>query len=372
MDAYVQTEERDVVFKEFLRLKENNSCFDCGSKNPKWASVNLGLSICFDCSGRHRSYGTSISFVRSIDLDKWKRHQLEGMLLGGNLLAKQKFKELNIDYEDKYINYSNPKVSKYREELSNRVKISLNEKGITTMKAVNAVNTENNNKVVTSNSQQKPSEPIWEDEPEEKKEVVKESTVVDLGTGQQLKKNTNKKKAGKIEKCDFDFDWDDDNFSNNKKVTKNSKAVIQPEKEDNTSSIPTKSKFNNDDSDEEKGVVYGSQNQKNVGKEELESPGKVDNSKFNNRKAISSDDYANSQTESKWKQQEKESKLKQLKGASAISSAQLNGEAPEEETFGEKFKSMAYNFSYYATEKAKEIKDKSKNLINQVQEKYGN
>jgi hypothetical protein len=42
------------------------------------------------------------------------------------------------------------------------------------------------------------------------------------------------------------------------------------------------------------------------------------------------------------------------------------------ETLGDKLKGFAYNFSVYATDKAKEIKDKSKAVINKIQEKYGN
>lgn len=35
-------------------------------------------------------------------------------------------------------------------------------------------------------------------------------------------------------------------------------------------------------------------------------------------------------------------------------------------------KNYAYNLSYIAAEKAKVLKDKSKEVINKIQEKYGN
>lgn len=39
---------------------------------PKWASFNLGLFMCIDCSGIHRQIGTHITKVKSITLDSWK------------------------------------------------------------------------------------------------------------------------------------------------------------------------------------------------------------------------------------------------------------------------------------------------------------
>lgn len=38
--------------------------------DPVWASVNLAIMLCINCSGVHRSMGTHISKVRSVELDK--------------------------------------------------------------------------------------------------------------------------------------------------------------------------------------------------------------------------------------------------------------------------------------------------------------
>ena len=44
---------------------------------PDWASENLGIFLCVDCSGKHRSLGKQISFVRSLRLDNWADDKCE-------------------------------------------------------------------------------------------------------------------------------------------------------------------------------------------------------------------------------------------------------------------------------------------------------
>jgi Arf-GAP/coiled-coil/ANK repeat/PH domain-containing protein len=59
-------------------------CADCGSLDPTWASMNLGILICIECSGIHRSLGTHISKVRSLTLDKWTPYSLQLLSEIGN------------------------------------------------------------------------------------------------------------------------------------------------------------------------------------------------------------------------------------------------------------------------------------------------
>ena len=44
-------------------IEQNITCADCGMKRPEWVSINLGLVVCIECSGVHRSLGVHLSKV---------------------------------------------------------------------------------------------------------------------------------------------------------------------------------------------------------------------------------------------------------------------------------------------------------------------
>lgn len=64
----------DSVSKILREIPGNDLCAECGSPEPEWASLNLGILLCIECSGVHRNLGVHISKVfksSSILLSSW-------------------------------------------------------------------------------------------------------------------------------------------------------------------------------------------------------------------------------------------------------------------------------------------------------------
>lgn len=68
----------------------NRWCADCNSdQRVEWVSINLGIIICIECSGIHRSLGTHISKIRSLTLDpqSFTTDIVEALLQIGNRIS---------------------------------------------------------------------------------------------------------------------------------------------------------------------------------------------------------------------------------------------------------------------------------------------
>ncbi|XP_058499257.1 arf-GAP with coiled-coil, ANK repeat and PH domain-containing protein 3-like isoform X1 [Solea solea] len=85
----------ETILQRIQSLPGNEQCCDCSQADPRWASINLGILLCIECSGIHRSLGVHCSKVRSLTLDSWEPELLKLMCELGNSV-------INHIYEGSY------------------------------------------------------------------------------------------------------------------------------------------------------------------------------------------------------------------------------------------------------------------------------
>eukprot|EP00501_MAST-03F_sp_TOSAG23-6_P001643 GSMAST32.ASY1.ANO1.1710.1 assembled CDS len=108
---------------EVRKMPGNKVCADCPARNPQWASVSHGTLICLECSGKHRSLGVHISFVRSLQMDSWNEKQIKSLKYGGNKKLNKFLKAHGVPVEKLSIKekYDNPTAEAFRERISARI-----------------------------------------------------------------------------------------------------------------------------------------------------------------------------------------------------------------------------------------------------------
>jgi ADP-ribosylation factor GTPase-activating protein 2/3 len=361
MQQTIPDAERDAIFQKLKETPENNKCIDCDKKNPKWASVYLGLYICMDCSGKHREYGPQISFARSLNLDNWNERYITFMELGGNAKAQEYFKKqgLKAPYD-----YKSPLIQKYKQELTKKADALL----------------ANNN-----NTKEESSKPIFAAKFEEEKLQIKAHNDLIANT-LQVKSFSDKPRHGEKES--------DDPFANNiiinKGETKTKGFTVEFSKNksnfaSNKGRIAAK-KIDNVDLDaltlnEDGGSLskkkfemtessFGASGQQNNVKEifaksnsaTLKEQDEDKFTKFQNAKAISSDSFRSDiKVDS--------SQMKKFSGATAISSAQYFGEREEEPETIDYYQAAENMKDFFSTVGGK-LKEKAEGIVTKIKDDW--
>jgi len=88
--------------RRVLNRQENKICLDCSRPGPRWASIisippptdspinpcphdfSVGGFCCLECSGAHRTLGTHLNFVRSVDFDSLNEREIRALEMTGN------------------------------------------------------------------------------------------------------------------------------------------------------------------------------------------------------------------------------------------------------------------------------------------------
>ncbi|OAY39121.1 ADP-ribosylation factor GTPase-activating protein AGD4 isoform X2 [Manihot esculenta] len=69
LEADMNINKADCASLVLREIPGNDVCAECSAPEPDWASLNLGILLCIECSGVHRNLGVHISKVRSLTLD---------------------------------------------------------------------------------------------------------------------------------------------------------------------------------------------------------------------------------------------------------------------------------------------------------------
>ena len=197
-----------VVINELLKKPENRFCADCKKTSPTWASVNLGVFVCINCSGCHREIGVHITKIRSVNLDVWPKDVLNNFKIINNKIANKYWECKLKKFDFKKIQNDNYRLVEFiRDKYEHK-------KWVDPKKKVDPMTLIIKGKIKKYKKLFCEGEDSEEEEEEEKEE----------------KKKGKKKK--KVEEEDEDEDYSEDNKKKNKKKNKNEESKDEDEEEE--------------------------------------------------------------------------------------------------------------------------------------------
>ena len=114
---------KNYLIEEIRNDEMNNECFDCGSSNPEYISINNGIFICKKCIFYHYKFPDEISTLMKNNLESLKQAELLYLYYGGNRRLSE-FLYTNFPKLNKYqpeLLYKTDELKYYRYKLANLV-----------------------------------------------------------------------------------------------------------------------------------------------------------------------------------------------------------------------------------------------------------
>ena len=232
-----------VVINQLLKKPENKFCADCKRTSPTWASVNLGVFVCINCSGCHREIGVHVTKIRSTNLDVWPKVVLNNFKIINNKIANKYWEYKLKKFDFKSLHSDNYKLVQFiRDKYENK-------------KWVDPKKKEDPMSLIIKGKMKKYKKLYCEDEDEEIEEEIEEE-----------EKNTKKNKKKKNKENN------ENNDDEGKKKKKKNKKVESDEEngDENDSDNGNEKKKNEDDDDEEEDNNNEDDDNKNENDEDFE------------------------------------------------------------------------------------------------------